>query len=1188
MDVGFGGCIASSRRALGLVVAVLVVGSGVGLLSSSGSAAASKQKRPAVRGGRHVIRGGPGNVVLRGRRGNDIIYGGRGNDRIYGGRGNDRIYGGRGNDRIYGDPGNDRIDGGAGNDVIHGGRGKDVIHGGRGNDRIYGGPGKEVIYGGRGNDRIIAERGATTVFPGSGTNRVDVADGRRNDRVVCAAGSINHITADRGDRIARSCLGNGSTVSTGGGVSPETWMHDLAGYLQDQKLSDIVFPGSHDTGTYILPNDPISLIGKAQTEDITSQLNDGIRELDLRVAYDSWCVPAGFYLVHGVLASCSLSLSDMIKQIEQWTTAPGHEHEIILVGLSIGPGPQVDPYPTDACAALAEALPGGALLTPYALKDAYGTDDPGKVTPGQLWAMPGHPRVILNNSQCIDAGYADDAGQWNPDPPFGSGPGQNYFADQCYADPYSGADFSYLPGIKGMVLSAAQLRSIQGGGDDNGHETNLGPPMVGGLWTLYVQATPNADCLKPLRDFDLVEQENALAALYQEWHTNPNIKANVNIVSGDFVQDSALFRDVIAMDESKFPVADSIVTTGSQQVSAEENSNFYDKFFAYASANGQPVTGVPVTYKISPFDGNHSPHFWQDHGDTVVTTSGVGGEVDVPSQHAVLAGDTSGTWTLTASARGAAAPATWKLTVVEKPKKVITLQALHTPGTVQVGSTVQFPSNFQARAVDQTGTPVAGVNMTFDATGIGTFDTGQGPQPTFLQSTGPDGVAGTSAFTAGTRAGAWAISVHSADAVNTVSLPITITPGPPAVVTAASGDRQQTGRGQPFPEPLAVTVTDQWHNPITGTPVTFKVTSGDAAFTSVNSRRAGERTANPAVPRGADLPQDSVTVSTDDHAVATAPMLTAGPTAGPIVVTASADRAASTVKAAVFSLSAVKIAPTPPSITTLQNGDGQVAVGFSGAVDGTSPITFYKVSAVDKLHPTAAPATATGSASPITVNGLTNGDPYVFTVTATSADGTSPPSAPTNPLNVGVVPMIQSGPANASVGKPYSSGFTVTGAPPPSVTLVSGDLPPGLTLSSDGKLTGTPTKAGTYTFTVRADNHVGIDYATVPVTISPATLGGPPAAGTGRRLNARICTSSPKRRKQTPVCFARTLIGTFPPLATNATATLVRGSIIYAAGHATARYRKLSFYRRLRLPAGQYTLILRHRHRAIIAAVVLR
>lgn len=132
-----------------------------------------------------------------------VIVGGAGHDElgVLGDAG--RIYGGGGPDLIHGGPGNDRLYAGAGNDLIYGGGG---------GDRLYGGPGNDAVYGGPGNDQIIDKQGATTVFPGPGTNRVDVADGRGDDRVVCGPGSINHIRADRVDRIAPSCGGKGSSV----------------------------------------------------------------------------------------------------------------------------------------------------------------------------------------------------------------------------------------------------------------------------------------------------------------------------------------------------------------------------------------------------------------------------------------------------------------------------------------------------------------------------------------------------------------------------------------------------------------------------------------------------------------------------------------------------------------------------------------------------------------------------------------------------------------------------------------------------------------------------------------------------------------------------------------------------------------------------------------------------------------
>ena len=126
----------------------------------------------------------------------EVIVGGAGHDELGALGDAARIYGGAGPDLIRGGPGNDRHDGGPGNDLIYSVRGDDVI---------TGGPGDDVIHGNK--------RGKTTVFPGSGTNRIIAANGHGGDRVMCAADSVNRITADRGDRIAPSCRGKRSRVS---------------------------------------------------------------------------------------------------------------------------------------------------------------------------------------------------------------------------------------------------------------------------------------------------------------------------------------------------------------------------------------------------------------------------------------------------------------------------------------------------------------------------------------------------------------------------------------------------------------------------------------------------------------------------------------------------------------------------------------------------------------------------------------------------------------------------------------------------------------------------------------------------------------------------------------------------------------------------------------------------------------
>ena len=98
------------------------------------------------------------------------------------------------------------------------------------------------------------------------------------------------------------------------------------------------------------------------------------------------------------------------------------------------------------------------------------------------------------------------------------------------------------------------------------------------------------------------------------------------------------------------------------------------------------------------------------------------------------------------------------------------------------------------------------------------------------------------------------------------------------------------------------------------------------------------------------------------------------------------------------SSSSDRIVPGAPTIGTATAGDVQATVTFTAPVnEGSSAITGYTV--------TSSPdgKTATGSASPITVTGLTNLTAYTFTVTATNAAGTGAASAPSNSVIPGTV-----------------------------------------------------------------------------------------------------------------------------------------------------------------------------------------
>jgi large repetitive protein len=89
------------------------------------------------------------------------------------------------------------------------------------------------------------------------------------------------------------------------------------------------------------------------------------------------------------------------------------------------------------------------------------------------------------------------------------------------------------------------------------------------------------------------------------------------------------------------------------------------------------------------------------------------------------------------------------------------------------------------------------------------------------------------------------------------------------------------------------------------------------------------------------------------------------------------------------------------------------------------------------------------------------------------------------------------------VGTPYS--HTVAwkpgnGCPPYTYAVVGGEFPPGLSLSSDGHITGTPTKAGTYTFYIRQTDNCGPEGEGNAPFVITIQSGAPPLAVTTSTL----------------------------------------------------------------------------------------
>ncbi|WP_333797218.1 fibronectin type III domain-containing protein [Rheinheimera sp.] len=188
--------------------------------------------------------------------------------------------------------------------------------------------------------------------------------------------------------------------------------------------------------------------------------------------------------------------------------------------------------------------------------------------------------------------------------------------------------------------------------------------------------------------------------------------------------------------------------------------------------------------------------------------------------------------------------------------------------------------------------------------------------------------------------------------------------------------------------------------------------------------------------------------------------------------------------------------PGAPTIGTAVAGDTQASVAFTAPVNtGGTSITGYTVTV---SPPDVAPVN--GAASPIVINGLTNGQAYTFTVTADNAAGTSPSSGASNSITPAATQTI-------TFNNPGPQNFGTS--PTLSATSDSG-LTPTFTSSTPGVCTITSLGALTFvsagTCTINADQAGNSSYlAATQVSRSftvNAVVPGAPVIGSATAGNA--------------------------------------------------------------------------------------
>jgi hypothetical protein len=182
--------------------------------------------------------------------------------------------------------------------------------------------------------------------------------------------------------------------------------------------------------------------------------------------------------------------------------------------------------------------------------------------------------------------------------------------------------------------------------------------------------------------------------------------------------------------------------------------------------------------------------------------------------------------------------------------------------------------------------------------------------------------------------------------------------------------------------------------------------------------------------------------------------------------------------------------PAAPGNFVATPGNGLVDLSWTTPNDGGSPITRYEVSSNNG----STWVTASGAGSH-TFTGLTNGQSYTFKVRAVNAIGAgaeaSATATPVAPVIVPPAPVISTlagALAGGTVGLAYSATLAATNSPS-SWALASGSLPNGLTFNpATGTISGTPTTAGTFNFTITATNEGGASTVVAfSITISVGT-----------------------------------------------------------------------------------------------------
>ena len=208
-----------------------------------------------------------------------------------------------------------------------------------------------------------------------------------------------------------------------------------------------------------------------------------------------------------------------------------------------------------------------------------------------------------------------------------------------------------------------------------------------------------------------------------------------------------------------------------------------------------------------------------------------------------------------------------------------------------------------------------------------------------------------------------------------------------------------------------------------------------------------------------------------------------------------------TTHAATLTVAAIVITidTQPAASTTVTAGSisGSLSVAASVSTGATPAYLWYS-----NTTPSNSGGTSTGvTGATFTIpTGLAAGTYYYYCVASSPGAPNMASSVAVVTVNAAVIAPVITVPltgalTGGTVGLGYSATLAASGTAPITWAVTSGALPPGLTLNTaTGAISGTPTTAGPYSFSITASNGAGSDTAAFSIQILPTAAGQPATA----------------------------------------------------------------------------------------------